>query len=169
MIKTNPIKIKKNMKTLVVYYSLTGKTELVAKAIAKVLNADIRKVEEVEKRSRPSGFISGGFAAMRRKGSKINEMNFSLDYDLIFLGTPVWGGKPTPAINTFISKADFENKKVILFVTMGGISGKTIKILSDAIESKGGKIINSFSIRTGMVKDKEIIEKGEEIGRQYQN
>lgn len=37
------------MKALIVYCSLTRKTELVAKAIAQILNADIRKIEEVEK------------------------------------------------------------------------------------------------------------------------
>ncbi|WP_148677113.1 flavodoxin family protein [Staphylothermus hellenicus] len=38
------------MKALVVYYSKTGKTELVAKEIARVLNTDIRKVEEAKKK-----------------------------------------------------------------------------------------------------------------------
>ncbi len=158
------------MRTLVVYYSLTGKTELVAEAIAKVLNADIRKIKEARKRRVPFGFISGGFAAMRKKGCKIKEMNLNLDYHLIFLGAPVWGGKPTPAINAFISKADFKDKKVIIFVTMGAIGDKSaIKIMSDAIELKGGKIINSFAIKTGGIKDEKIFKQGEDIGRQYRN
>jgi len=157
------------MKTLVVYYSLTGKTRLVAEAIAKTLNAEIREIEEMRKRSIPLGFISGVFAAMRGKSSEIKAMDLKLGCDLIFLGTPVWGG-PTPAINAFISKADFKDKKMVIFVTMGGFGDKrTIRILTDAIESRGGKIINSFAIKTGGVRDKKIIEKGEEIGRQYKN
>ncbi len=51
---------------------------------------------------------------------------------------------------------------------MGGMGGKNaIRVLINAIESKGGKIINAFAIRTGWVKDEEIIKKGEEIGRQF--
>lgn len=158
------------MKTLMVYYSWTGKTRLVAEAIAKTLDVEIREIEEIKKRSGFLGFISGAFAAMRGKSSEIKAMDFKLDYDLIFLGTPVWGGKPTPAINAFISKADFKDKKMVIFVTMGGTGDKgTIRILTDAIESRGGKIINSFAIKTSGARDKKIIEKGEEIGRQYKN
>lgn len=98
-------------------------------------------------------------------------MDFNLDsYDLIFVGTPVWARKLTPAINAFVSKADFKDKKVIIFVTMamqGG--GNAIKILSDRIESKEGKVINSFAIRTGGVKNGRIIEEGNKIGRQYKD
>ncbi|MCX7837158.1 MAG: NAD(P)H-dependent oxidoreductase [candidate division WOR-3 bacterium] len=156
------------MKALIVYYSLTGKTEMIAQTIAKTLKAEIRKVEEIKKRNF-FGLIRGVFEAIKGKGSKIKPMDFNLtNYDLIFLGTPVWAFKPAPAINAFISKADFKDKKIILFVTMGGVGGKSaIKTLINIIESKGGKVINSFAIKTGGVEEKEIIEKGNEIGREY--
>lgn len=159
------------MKALIVYYSWTGKTELVAKAISRTLNADARKVEEVKKRKGFLGFISGGWSARKEKCSGIKPIDFNLDnYDLVFLGTPVWALKPTPAINAFISKADFKDKKVVIFVTMGGIGGKSvIKMMCDTIESKGGEIINSFAIRTGGIKGEKIVKQGEEIGRQYRN
>lgn len=155
------------MKALVVYYSFTGKTELVARAIAQTLNADMRKIEEVKKRKKPFVFLTGGYEAIRGKSSEIKEMDFNLDCDLLFLGTPVWAGRPTPAVNAFVSKADFRNKKVVLFVTMLGISGKATKILTDAIESKGGKIIDSFSIKTAGVETERIVERGNEIGSKY--
>jgi flavodoxin len=158
------------MKALIIYYSWTGKTEIVAKAIAKTLNADIRKIEEVKERKGFFGFINGGYCAIKEKSSEIKSMDFNLDnYDIVFLGTPVWASKPAPAINAFVSKAKFNDKKVIVFVTMGSNSNKSaIKVLTDAVESKGGKIINSFAIRTGKVKDKKIIKQhGEDIGKQY--
>lgn len=156
------------MKVLIVYYSLTGKTELVAKAIANILNAELRKVEEV-KRRKIIGHFSGGFSAAKGACSEIKTMDFDIqDYDLVFIGTPVWAIKPTPAINAFISKTDFKDKEVVIFVTMGGFGGKsTIKALVNAIKLKKGKVINSFAIRTGGVKYRKIIEKGNEIGRQY--
>jgi len=159
------------MKALVVYYSSTGKTELVAKAIAKILNADIWKIEELKKKGVFARYISGAISAAKGEYSEIKPIDHNIgDYDLIFIGTPVWAFKPTPAINAFISKANFKDKKVIIFVTMRGMGGKSaIRALVDAIESKGGKIINSFGIRTGGVKDEKIIEKGIEIGRQYKN
>lgn len=157
------------MRTLIVYYSKTGKTELVAKEIARILDGDIIKVEEIKKRKGFYGFITAGYDARKEKYSEIKPMDFNLDnYDLIFVGTPIWARKPTPAINTFISKADFRDKKVIIFVTMAMQDGKNvIRILTDRIKSKGGKIVNSFAIQTGRVKRERIIEKAEEIGRQY--
>ncbi len=156
-------------KTLIVYYSLTGKTESVAKAIAKTLNADIKKIEEVKRRKGLFGFINGGYCARKGKCSEIKPMDFNLDnYDIIFLGTPVWASRSAPAVNTFISKANFNDKKVIIFVTMGSTGDKgAIKVLTNAVESKEGKIINSFAIRTGRIKSKEIIKHGEDIGKQY--
>jgi len=158
------------MKALVVYYSLTGKTELVAKGIARGLNVDMRKVEDLKKMG-VFGRLSGAISAAKGASSEIKTMDFDIhNYDLVFIGTPVWAFKPTPQINAFISKADFKDKKVIIFVTMGGTGDKsTIKALVNAIKSKGGKVINSFAIRTGGVRSEKIIEKGEEIGRQYKN
>ncbi|MCD6318557.1 flavodoxin [Candidatus Aerophobetes bacterium] len=157
------------MKTLIVYYSWRGKTELVATSISNVLDADLRKIEEVKKRKGLFGFISGGYGALKRKCSRIKPLNFSLSsYNLVFIGTPVWALRPTPAINTFISKANFKDKKVVLFVTMGGFGGnKTVKMLTDKIKLKGGIVIASFVVKTGGVKTEDIIKKGEEIGREF--
>jgi flavodoxin len=129
-------------KKLVIYYSLTGKTELVAKAIAKTTNADLKKI-----------------------GATRQEID---NYDLIFVGSPVWALNPTPAISTFISKTNFANKKVVLFVTMGRIGGRNaIRVMSNKIKSKGGEIIGTFAIRTLGVGDNKIVEKGIEIGKKY--
>ncbi len=158
------------MKVLIVYYSLTGKTKLVAEAIAQSLNVDIRRVEDLKKRG-VLGRLSGAISAARDTSGRIKPMDFDThSYDLVFIGTPVWAFKPTPAINAFISKADFKNKKVILFVTMGSAGDKSaINAMSDAIKLKGGEIINSFAIRTGGVKNEKLIEEGNQIGRQYKN
>lgn len=159
------------MKTVIVYYSWTGKTELVAKAIAKSLNANVRKVEEVKKRKGFFGFISGGWSARKEQFSEIKPIDFNLgNYNLIFLGTPVWARRPTPAINAFISKADFRDKEVVLFATMSGVGAEnTIKIMANRIETKGGKVINSFAIKTGGLEDGKIIKQGKDIGRQYRD
>jgi len=157
------------MKTLTVYYSWSGKTQLVATSISKVLNADLKEIEEVKKRRRFFIHISGGFSALRGKCSRIKPLNFTLNaYDLIFLGTPVWALRPTPAINTFISKANLANKKVVLFATMGGVGGRNaIKMMTEKIEIKGGRVIASFIIKTGGARAEDIIKRGEEIAREF--
>lgn len=58
------------MRTLIVYYSKTGKTELVAKEIARVLNGEIRKVEEIKKGGSFSDFISVVLSAKKKNAVK---------------------------------------------------------------------------------------------------
>ncbi|NQS90589.1 flavodoxin [Patescibacteria group bacterium] len=157
------------MKILVVYYSWSGKTELVASSICKVLNADLKKIEEVKKRRRFFVYISGGYSAIKGKCSRIKPLNFNLNsYDLIFLGTPVWASRPSPAVNAFISNSNFNGKKVVLFVVMDSSgSENAIKIMRNKIKAKEGKIIASFEVKTGRISDEDVIKRGEEIGKEF--
>jgi len=60
------------MKSLVVFYSLTGKTKLVAQTIAEALQVDLVEVEEVKPKRGFATYFIGGFAATNNKGSKIS-------------------------------------------------------------------------------------------------
>lgn len=148
------------MKKLVVFYSLSGNTEIVAKTIAKELKADLYRVEEVKKRNRFLVYMTGGFAAVRNKCSEIKPVTLNLhDYDLIFLGSPTWASRPVPAINAFISNTDFNNKKVIAFFTMGGEEHeKVTKNMTMKVERNSGKVIDSFAIRTGRKNSDAIVK-----------
>ncbi len=148
------------MKKLVVFYSLSGNTEIVAKTIAKELKADLYRVEEIRKRNRFLAYLTGSFAAMRDKCSEIKPVALSIhDYDLIFLGSPIWTLRPVPAINAFINDTDFKHKKVIAFFTMGG-SGyeKDAKNITVKVEKRSGKVIDSFAIRAGRKNSDAIVK-----------
>ena len=54
-----------------------------------------------------------GSEAIKGIKSKIKNIYINNDYEVIFLGTPTWAGNPPPAINAFISKTDFTNKKLL--------------------------------------------------------
>ena len=148
------------MKKLVVFYSLSGNTEVVAKTIAKELKADLYRVEEIRKRNRFLAYLTGSFAAMRDKCSEIKPVVLNVhDYDLIFLGSPIWASRPVPAINAFISSTDFKNKKVIAFFTMGG-SGhvKATNNITVKVEKRSGKVIDSFAIRVSRKNSDAIVK-----------
>ncbi len=51
-------------------------------------------------------------------------------YDIIFLGYPIWWGKEPMIIRTFLESYDLEGKKIIPFCTSGGsgISGSMERI-----------------------------------------
>jgi flavodoxin len=106
------------MKSLVVYYTRTGKTKFVAESIAAELGAEIEEVVDLKKRGGALGFLSGGKDATQGKETEISQTKRSPNgYDLIVIGTPVWSSSPTPAIRTYISHNDLSGKKVSLFFT----------------------------------------------------
>ena len=148
----------KKMKNLVVYYSYTGNTEIVAKALAEDLKADVLKIEDAQTPSKFKAYISGGIAARNEKGWPIKTVNVLLkEYDRVFVGAPIWWGKAAPEINSYIEQTDFKGKSVVVFVTMGGSKAdEAINALCTKIEAKGGKIVSSFSVKTGGVKKEDL-------------
>ena len=160
----------KTMKTLVVYYSLTGNTDVVAQTLARDLGADLRRVEDVEKPEVNWWFmISGGFAAVRGAETPIKPVDASLQgYDRVFVGSPVWGGSPATPINTFIAQTDFTGKNVILFMTMGGNDAAgALQKLRERIEKKGGKVVDSFALSSGKATHEELVAKTREMAGRF--
>lgn len=158
------------MKTLVVYYSLTGNTDIVAQTLARELGADVRRVEDVEKPEVNWWFmVTGGFAAVRGAETPIKLIDTSLQgYDRVFVGSPVWGGSPATPINTFIAQTDFAGKQVILFMTMGGNDADgALKKLGERIERKGGKVADSFAISSGKATKEELAARTREMAGRF--
>lgn len=133
---------------LVVYYTRTNNTKDVAEIIAKEKNTQTLEIKDKKSRSGAVGFMMGGFDAIRGKKTTITYDKVNLDeFDTIYIGTPVWASKPTPAILKFIEENDFSGKNVVTFATMGGSGGdSTIKTLNEHIQAKGGIIKHSFSL-----------------------
>ena len=108
------------MKAVVVYYSLTGNTALVARMIGKALGADMIRLKP-EKEIPDSGarkYILGGKSAIFNEKPRLSNLNLSLDgYDTLILGTPVWAGRFAPPVNTFLSEYMIKDKNVYLFAT----------------------------------------------------
>jgi flavodoxin len=158
------------VKSLVVYYSLSGKTKLVAHAIAETLNATLEEITEIKPRKlRPLVYLIGGFQATMNRGSRINPIGVDLkQYERIFVGSPIWNSRPAPAINSFIYRTNFENRSVIPFFTMGGESSeKAVANITTKIEKSHGKVADSFAVTSYRVSDEEIIARAKEAVKNY--
>ena len=157
------------MKPLVVYYSLTGKTRLVSQVIAEALNATLVEIEERRPIPIPFVYLSGGFAAITNRGTKINPIDVDLkQYETIFIGSPMWGPRPAPAINSFIYQTNLEGRSVIPFFTMAGDdSEKALANITAKIEKSQGKVAGSFAITTYRVSDEKIIARAKEAIKEY--
>jgi flavodoxin len=152
------------MKSLVVYYSMTGKTRLTAQAIAEALNATLVEIEERRPVPIPFVYLSGGFAAITNRGSKINPVDIDLrQYERVFIGSPIWASRPTPAVNSFVYQTNFEGRSVIPFFTMGGdTSANALANITAKIEKSQGEVVGSFAITSHRVSEEEIMTRAKE-------
>jgi flavodoxin len=145
------------MRTLVVYFSLTGNTEFVAKIISEQLDADLCQVVDKKHKKGKLIYLKGGAASIREKLTKI-EVQKSVDkYDLIVVGSPIWAGKIAPAIRTFLSLNDLSDKKSAFFITLGG--NKPEKSFVNMRKTTSfNSIVEELAV-SNTIKDKKEIEK----------
>ena len=114
-----------SMKTLVLFYSFTGKTKAIATKKAAELGADIFEIKETKKRNIFSAFTSGAFSAIKQKKVDIQSITTDLNsYEKIIIIMPIWASAPAPAFNSLL---DFlpGNKSIELICVSG--SGKSNK------------------------------------------
>jgi len=152
-------------KTLIVYYSRTGNTRAISESIKDTLECTIQEIKDLKDRSGISGFIGGMIDVRKNPTTDISPKEVSLEgYNLLIIGTPGWGGKITPAINTFINMTDFAGKKVVLFsVVSGQMPQKTLDEYSELINSRGGQVIDTFIIKTLWINQDEMRTEAKKI------
>jgi flavorubredoxin len=74
--------------------------------------------------------------------------------DLIVIGTPVWAGRATPAINAAVAALDgCAGKKAVIFATCGGKEGDTLPMLKKALEENGVIVAGEFVFDKTGIKD----------------
>jgi flavodoxin len=146
------------MKTIVLYYSRTRKTAKVAKTLAEEIGADSIEIIDLKDRMGAINYMKSSIDALRENKTHIKPEELDLnEYDLIYIGTPTWAAKPAPAIITMIDKCDLKDKSVILFSTMGNSGGeKAINRMKEKIEARGGRTVNSFTLKTGKIELENI-------------
>jgi flavodoxin len=145
------------MKSLVVYYTRTGKTKFVAEAIAAQLGADLEEVVDLKKRGGAIGWINGGKDATRKSLTEIAPTQKApADYDLVVIGTPIWAWSPTPAFRTYVSKNSLAGKKVALFYTYDSDPKQASEKIREILPNV--EIVDELSLKSPS-KDKEEAQK----------
>lgn len=114
-------------KILVAYFSCTGNTEKVADAIAQAVDGRLYRITPAQaytqedlnwnnEASRSSMEMKDEASRPPLKGEQLDMK----DYDVVFLGYPIWWNICPRPVNTFIEKYDLTGKTVIPFATSGG-------------------------------------------------
>jgi len=146
------------MKTLVTFYSRDGHTKRAAEIIAKALNADIDEIKDKKSRKGIIGFLRAGYDATRGKTTEINFSKKPADYDVVILGGPVWNGRVTPAVRTYLLKNRDSVKKAAFFVTCADREGKCLMQMREIYSGEilAEKVILRNEIEEGV---KQFMEK----------
>lgn len=139
------------MKTLVVYYSLSGKTKKAARERATKEDGDILEVKKKKPYSNFTSYLFGAYAAMKQKTVEIESLNADFaDYDKIILAAPIWAGFPAPPINSVIALLPAGKEVEFIFTSGGGGAGKSLEKVKSLIENQGCTFVGHADIKVGM-------------------
>lgn len=138
------------VKVLVTYFSASGVTKKLAENLAAAIGADTFEImpEQIytdadlnwqDQKSRSSVEMKDR-ACRPAIASRVGNMS---QYDVVFIGFPVWWYREPSIIDTFAESYDFSGKTIVPFATSGssgiGDSGKNIGELAKGSKAVEGK------------------------------
>ena len=142
------------IRKLVSYFSASGATAGLAATLADAAGADLYEIRPkipytkadldwTDKKSRSTIEMQDQLSRPEISGTDANVA----DYDVVFVGFPIWWYVAPTIINTFLESYDFSGKTIVPFATSGGSGlGKTINNLKPSVAAsailKEGKMLN---------------------------
>ena len=156
------------MSSGIIFYSRSNNTRTGAEYIADKMGSELIELIEAKGRKGLTGFIKSGYQAVSGKTSQLmgDPWKKAEKHSLIYLMTPIWGGKTTPAMNGFLNKADFMGKDVTVITFQadekGAASEDVYNNIRQIVENAGGKFIGGYAMHStapGRFAGKEYIEK----------
>lgn len=140
----------KDKKVLVVYFSETGNTQKLAKLISDEVGGDFRRIETVK--PYPTGQELFDYTKNERDNDarpELKDLEVNIDdYDVVFVGYPIWWYTLPMPIYTFFDKYDFDNKIIVPFNTHEGSGdGGTYSTIKNW--EKNAKVLDGLAIRGG--------------------
>ena len=145
-------------KTLVVYFSCTGTTELVAEYITEILGADhYQIVPEDPYTEADLAYYTNGRADQEQNDPDVRPaisggLENMDEYGTIFLGYPIWHGQAPRIISTFLESYDFSGKMIVPFCTSHssgiGSSADNLHNLADKAKWVNGRRFETGTFRS---------------------
>ena len=153
------------MKILVIFYSRSNNTLRIAEEIRNTLGCDLEEVIDTHNRTGAMGYMHSVINALRKTPAIIKDLKKDLTmYDLIIIGTPVWTGKMSTPIRTFIAQNHAKFKNTAFFCTATGhnFDGTFIEMKELSETSPLAKLgLSTKEIKDGSYKSKldEFVKK----------
>ena len=156
------------MKTLIAYYTRTGRTKKTAKAIASALkNHEVSffPVEltgkYVEKIKQMDKFQNKDFSAIESELSSLD----AADYDLIMIGMPTYGNFPPKVFDEILVRMkNLKGKKIIVFNTARFTGEKSLQYMKEKAEGAGAQVIDQARFKKFFwIGEKNAIKFGKKV------
>ncbi|MCX0500638.1 flavodoxin [Erwinia billingiae] len=131
----SPVIKQNNSRKLVVCFSRSGNTRVIAGVIHRSLKTDYVEIEPVT--AYPADYFQTVALAKKQRedGVKPELKNVGIElagYQTIYLGFPIWGTSVPPVVQTFLASHNLTGKLLIPFITHGGYGvGDSAEILAD--------------------------------------
>ena len=144
------------MKALVVYYSRTGTTKIVAETIRAILQCDSEELKDTAKRAGLMGYMRSGRGAMKGETTELEPTKHDpAEYDIVIVGTPVWVYTVSTPVKTWLKENAPKIKNLAIFCTHDGNPGHTF----EDMEAACGTIAKSrLAVRGRKAKSAEHVE-----------
>lgn len=150
-------------KCLVVYFSASGITREVSKRLAEKMEASLFEIQPQQSYSRAdlnwNDSESRSSLEMKDPNSRPaikNQVQNMDQYDVIFIGFPIWWYREPSIIDTFMESYDFSGKTIVPFATSGGSgmgnSSQNLQKLAPNADVKEGKRFGSRVSGTELAK-----------------
>ena len=160
-----------HMRTLVVYYSRSGSTAIIAGALAAAVGATMRELVDRSSHVGPMGLV---LAALTGRSAKLVDADFDVSaYDTVVLLTPVWAGRPAPAANTFLRTANLMGKKMLIVAVGASVENpRAVTCLEKMALAAGAVLVGVRQVRGASASEKiapcptpeELADVGESLG-----
>ncbi len=151
-------------KTLILYYSLTGNTRAGCEALQQELSADILEIRDLKNRTGGWGFFRAAIGSLFGVHTKIEPKNPDMSgYANLIIGSPIWTGKLSIAIRTFIDENRFDGKKVIIYTTTNAYEKEKYKEKSrNLVREAGGEVVGYYQVLAREEIDGEKVERSKQ-------
>lgn len=148
------------MRTVIVYHSHSGRTRALAERVRDGSGADLVEVRPRTPYGLVSVYARGTPRARHREADAVEPAAIDVTaYDRIAIGTPVWGGHPTPVINGAVAALQgAAGKSAVLFATCGYSPGESFSVLRAALAAKGVDVVGEFAFARKELADAARIE-----------
>jgi len=135
------------MKTLVLYYTYSGRTKAIAEELAATESADIMEIKDVKRPWKLKAYTAGIVASIKGKAWKIQppDVDFT-EYERLILLSPVWASNATPAFNAMLELLP-EGKTVELKMVSASGESACKERLEAIITSKGSTLTGFEDIK----------------------